>query len=563
MSRSTDRSTDRPTDRHRPNTISRTELLWLVGALVVGTVLRFAFLNRIAIEHFDEGVYASNFWFGADQGYEYPARYLYAPPLLPIAIEWTMVLVSLMGGQPTGWVPVLPCLLAGIAAIPSIWWIARCWFGPVAGSVSAWLIATSDFHASYSRAALTDVPVCLLILWGIYYTWKALQTGSVRDVLVAGLFTGLAWATKYNGWLSLAVGLAGGAAAQLQKSVSLPGLLTLARRWLAVACVSGLVWSPVLIGLQRHGGYRVVAANHQQYVGRIDVWGTTAVRQLQNVASYDNLLSLAGMPPVQVPYTPAWWLGVISPLLLLLVAFVGIAAWIWQNWPRTERASAGWFVLAWICGLTVATPFYHSYPRLVLPWLMAVWIGVGVAVQLLAARSASAIESNDPRRDLKATWCRATIATWLGVTVAVRCWTGTYHAWQDRTELSRAADSIAALLKSQTREAGFSEEEAIAYVYGNPPIVFGLKSNGLSLIGPVQNLDFLRTPRIRPTFLIRTARASPNSAFQEEWAAHKSEFSLVETTPIRISHLVRRDDQNSGQAGIRSDEESIEVYRVR
>ncbi len=552
----------RSTDRAKPTTIPRTELLWLAGAIVVGVVLRLSFLNRIAIEHFDEGVYASNFWFGADQGYEYPARFLYAPPLLPAIIEWTMVLTSLLGCQPSGWIPVIPCLLAGVAAIPSLWWITRRWFGPVAGTVSAWLIATSDYHASYSRAALTDVPVCLLILWGIYFTWRALETGTVRDVLLAGFFTGLAWSTKYNGWLPLAVGLAGGTVSQFQKSASLAGLLTLARRWLAVACVSGLVWSPVLLGLQRHGGYRVVAANHHQYVGRIDDWGTTAVRQLQNIGTYDNLLSLAGMPPAQVPATQAWWSGVISPVLLLLVGLVGIATWIWQNWQRAERASSGWFVLAWICGLTVATPFYHPYPRLVLPWLTAVWVGVGVAAQLLAVRSAAATEAADPRRDLKATWCRATIATWLVATVAVRCWTGTYHSWQDRTELSRATASIATLLKSQTRDAGFSEDEAIVYVYGNPPIVFGLKSNGLSLVGPVQNLDFLRTPRVRPTFLIRTDSASSDPGFQEEWTAHESEFSRVETTPIRVSHLVRLDDQSTGQADISGGEESIEVYLV-
>lgn len=552
----------RPIDRDKSPTITRTELLWLTGAILIGMALRFGFLNRIAIEHFDEGVYASNFWFGADQGYEYPARFLYAPPLLPAAIEWTMVLISLLGFQPNGWAPVIPCLLAGIVAIPSLWWIARCWFGPVAGTVSAWLIATSDFHTSYSRAALTDVPVCLLILWGTYFTWKGLQAGTVRDVLLAGLFTGLAWWTKYNGWFPLAVGLAGGTAAQLQMPQSRLGLRTLAERWFAIACVSCLVWSPVLIGLQRHGGYRVVAANHQQYVGRIDSWGTTAVRQLQNVAVYDNVLSLAGESPSRIAFTLTWWVGITSPLLLLLVAIAGIATWIWHNWQRPERASAGWFALAWICGLTVATPLYHPYPRLALPWLTAVWIGVGVAAQLLATGSTTTSEFTDTRTKLKATWCRAAIAIWLVAIVAVRCWTGTYHAWQDRAELSRATASIASLLQSQTRDRGFSEDEAIVYVYGNPPIVFGLKSNGLALVGPIQNLDFLRTPRVRPTFLILTDRASANAGFQEEWAAHKSEFTRIQTTPIRVSHLVRLDDQSAAHTGAPGAEEAIDVFLV-
>ena len=45
----------------------------------------------MAVEHFDEGVYASNIWFGPEAGYQYPMRRLYAPPLLPSLIEWSLI----------------------------------------------------------------------------------------------------------------------------------------------------------------------------------------------------------------------------------------------------------------------------------------------------------------------------------------------------------------------------------------------------------------------------------------------------------------------------------------
>ena len=106
-----------------PNPIPRAEYLWLAGALLLGLVLRLGFPGRMAIEHFDEGVYASNFWFDASDGSQYPARHLYAPPLLPAAIEWTMIVASLCGFRPTGFVPMIPCLIAGIATIPALWWI--------------------------------------------------------------------------------------------------------------------------------------------------------------------------------------------------------------------------------------------------------------------------------------------------------------------------------------------------------------------------------------------------------------------------------------------------------
>ena len=93
------------TEQPRP---ARAELLCLAGAILLGAILRLAYPGRMAIEHFDEGVYASNFWFGAEEGYEYPARHLYAPPLLPAAIEWTMILASLCGIRPTGLIPMIP-----------------------------------------------------------------------------------------------------------------------------------------------------------------------------------------------------------------------------------------------------------------------------------------------------------------------------------------------------------------------------------------------------------------------------------------------------------------------
>ena len=272
-------------------TISRTEWLWLLGAVLFGAILRLSFPGRMAVEHFDEGVYASNFWFEVEQGGEYPARHLYAPPLLPMAIEWTMIVASLCGIKPTGFIPMIPSLIAGLVTIPSLWWVGRRWFGPSAGIVAAWLVAASDFHASYSRAALTDVPVCLFMLWGVYFIWQALQSGTRRDILLAGLFTGLAWWTKYNGWLPLAIGLSGGAAWQLSLPRADRRLRQFFTRWLLVALTAFVIWSPVLWGLQKHGGYAAVAANHRQYVGNLDDferWCDTALSQMRTIGAYDN-----------------------------------------------------------------------------------------------------------------------------------------------------------------------------------------------------------------------------------------------------------------------------------
>jgi len=592
--------------------ISRAEWLWLAGAVVLGAILRLSFPGRMAIEHFDEGVYASNFWFDQDQGGEYPARYLYAPPLLPMAIEWTMIIASLCGFRPTGFIPMIPCLIAGIATIPSMWWIGRRWFGPTAGIVSAWLVAASDFHSSYSRAALTDVPVCLFILWGVYFLWQAMLIGTRRDLILASLFTGLAWWTKYNGWLPLAIGLAGGAAWQM----SLPRVqrqFSVWKRWLLVAGLSFLLWSPVLVGIQKHGGYKSVAENHRQYVGGFGGWNTAAIRQLAIVGLYDNWLGvpyeawLASLKQeienkVASMYVPGpgpaqsidmldedqlnrdnesassngmiWsiesavlnhallprTLVLATPLLLLMVSILGCA--MWTRYSRSSTtAAAGWFLIAWICGLCLATPFYHPYPRLVLPWLIAVWLGVGVATEILI-RSETA-----GGRIWKSHWFVGCVVGWLVVGTLTRCQIGTAHAWQDRSRHSRAIESLAGQIKNKTALAGFAENEAFVYVFGDPAAVFTLRASGLPLSGPIQNLDFLAHAQPRPTFLIRSVRGGSSDATKADWKSHEKELERIVTLSLPLSHLVFLDDQDDFtklNTKLRSGFEwNTPVYRVR
>lgn len=486
----------------------------LVGAIFLGAILRLGFPGRMAIEHFDEGVYASNIWFGAEEGYEYPARHLYAPPLLPAAIEWTMIIASLCGVRPTGFIPMIPSLIAGLATIPSMWWIGRRWFGPSAGIVSAWLVAASDFHASYSRAALTDVPVCLFILWGIYFTWQSLQTGSRRDIALASLFTALAWWTKYNGWFPLAVGLAGGMAWQLALPRSERQFVEFGKRLLMVAGLSFLLWSPVLICLQKYGGYAAVAANHRQYVEGFAEWPANAGQQLDHIAFYDGPLrpAIEGWTVTTAnqfkSYLPPSWIGWL-PIIVLLLGTIATCLGSYQLQIRLPTSGANWALLAWICGLSVATPCYHPYPRLVLPWLLACWLGGGFIVQwaiyscrVFALRPAPADQTWRPQ------WMEAAISFWLVAGTLVRCQLGTSYAWEDRASLVEGLQTFTAQISDATRTAGFPDDEAIVYVQGAPPVIFHLRAHNLPLATPVQDLAFVNSPSPRPTFKIDLKRHS-------------------------------------------------------
>ena len=139
-----------------PPAIGRREWFVLATVLVLGVVLRLLAFSRAAVEHFDEGVYASNVYFGAPD-YAYPQQRFFGPPMLPALIEMGMIV-----GIPPNVSALMPSLLAGCAAIVAVWWFGRCWFGPPAGVAAATLLALSGFHVAFSATALTDV---LLGLW--------------------------------------------------------------------------------------------------------------------------------------------------------------------------------------------------------------------------------------------------------------------------------------------------------------------------------------------------------------------------------------------------------------
>ena len=579
--------------------VYRSEWLWLLGAVVFGAFVRLNFPGRMAIEHFDEGVYASNFWFGAEDGYSYPVRYLYAPPLLPAAIEWTMTIASLCGIKPTGFIPMIPCLIAGIAMIPSLWWVCRQWFGPTAGLVSAWLVSTSDFHVSYSRAALTDVPVCLFILWGVYFTGSALLKTSAMatagppqskgksksspkypllDIFLAGIFTGLAWWTKYNGWLPLAIGATAGVLWQLLTPRPERQIFRVGVCWLQIAVVAFLIWSPVLWGLQKHGGYATVAANHRQYVVGLTGWGRSAASQLYKIGYYEDPLDLLRRPFVRRPdgndpgrkklyYSATFHLPVYHeliragvwrslflrvredifnlctplfvPLASLLISIAVCGRQLFVGQTSSTRLfhciMAGWFA-----GMTVATPFYHPYPRLVLPWLCASWICLAVAVETYLGSGARGRRIRETESDPAPAGAFAPsrgirgLLLSLPVILILRFVCGSAVAWSDRCGIERASIQFAATVKKETRLAGFPENEAIVYVLGEPALVFGLRAEGLGYVGPVQGLEFANAPIRRPTFLAFTPGAV-------EWK-DADRFQREDGMMIPRSHLVLLDE---------------------
>ena len=176
------------------------EFLAITGFVLLGAFLRFADLSHEAVEHFDEGIYASPLWYDTQFETPYPLRHLFAPPLLSSMMESCSWIPGL-----APYAPFLPSALLGTATILALWWLARSWFGKSAGIFMAAIVAMSDFHILYSRMALTDVACLFWIVISVAVGTQAIARSSFKHAAIAGFLCGLAWWTKYTGWLPLAI----------------------------------------------------------------------------------------------------------------------------------------------------------------------------------------------------------------------------------------------------------------------------------------------------------------------------------------------------------------------
>ncbi|MCP4506524.1 MAG: hypothetical protein GY826_09035, partial [Fuerstiella sp.] len=183
---------------------SRQELLLVGMALLLGIAFRGLHSDQLAIEHFDEGIYASAAWYDSEAGQPWPMRHLYAPPLLPKTIQVLSAIPGLLSVA-----PFLPSMLLGSLTILLLWWLGRCMFGQSAGLLLVYVVGLSDFHILFSRMAMTDVPALFWISLAVGIGMHGLQSRSVRTMALAGLCAGIAWWTKYTGWLALAILLSG------------------------------------------------------------------------------------------------------------------------------------------------------------------------------------------------------------------------------------------------------------------------------------------------------------------------------------------------------------------
>ena len=267
---------------------SKQELI-IVGLIVVtGIVLRAGRTDLLAVEHFDEGVYTSSQWYAGDGGY--PATHLYAPPML----SWMISVASWVPGLERV-APFVPGIVLGSGFVLLMWLAARSWFGLVGGLCVASVVAMNDLHILLSRMALTDVSAMFWIVAAVLVASFAIERNSVGQMVLAGVFAGFAWWTKYTGWLALAIIVSGSSCWWLLagRRVLKPSRLAALN---GVACGTAfLLWSPWLWQLQTYGGYAAVSANHAGYVEGFDSWQDNMVTHLSYHFHFDSWMGAAAL----------------------------------------------------------------------------------------------------------------------------------------------------------------------------------------------------------------------------------------------------------------------------
>ncbi len=539
---------------------------------MIAFALRASAPAHMSIEHFDEGVYASNY-FSSHLDFRYPDRHLYAPPLFPAILEWALIF---SGGNPH--TVMFVNVVLGTALVAAIWWLTKLIAGDAAAIAAASLATFSDFLIQYSRAALTDTPVCLFMVLAVGCGLLALRDRNTLAILGAALFTAAAWWTKYNGWLPLAILGAGLAGSVLFDRPKTSEWMPRAGTFLVIALGAFLFWLPCLWSLQEHGGYSAVAQNHAGYIVGFGGWWDSWTRHFSVQSLNSRLLIVGGVCAIllfqrnrnanPMQWSNRFWVVLFScvailalgqPMMFaLLLAGYGLFAGL-RKQMEVDRLGF-WLIAAWIGGLILTTPLYRPYPRLLMP----LWIGLIIASALgfqalLCHKENAAVVANKTRLVLR--------SGILGLCLIFLLRSGIGEStFEDRTQLARISESIVEEIQHFVRTTKQPNDiDAIIYVIGEPGLYYHLASDDgdrLNFITqPGSNLVMLtpipNAPRI-PTFLVLGPHAPDE---QQELKTETDRATLIEEFPYHASDLVLLDDFPPSELE-KNREQKIQLWKV-
>jgi len=372
------------------------ELIAAAAIVLAAAILRFWSPGSLGIEHYDEGVYVLSALGLSEPGLPfrlYPDQRFFSPPLY---VSLT-ALAHAITGVSLDRVAVMVSALFGTLTVALVWWVGRRWFGAAAGLAAAALLALSDFHIALSRAALTDVTFGFFLLGAVALIVAALERDSLPLALLAGLCAGLAWNTKYHGWLAILLGMLAWAGLVLWRRQPV-GWRRAAAAWGTITGVAAAAYLPWAVWVQRQpGGYAALSAWQAAFLDTH--WLTNLVRHAREQTYLDGRLSDVSVPiaaALVLAATPrrrsGWPVAVVGAIVL--------ASWLAGGWVALLLAAAigaialvplrdglpAWLSAAWLAVFAILTPLYFPYARLFLPITLIGCLLAGRGLSALAAR---------------------------------------------------------------------------------------------------------------------------------------------------------------------------------
>ncbi|MGX6602948.1 glycosyltransferase family 39 protein [Micromonosporaceae bacterium Da 78-11] len=331
---------------------------------------------------------------------------------------WFMEIAARIFGV-NSWSILVPQALMGVASVGLLYATVRRWYGPAAGLIAGAVLALTPIAVLMFRFNNPDALLVLLMVAGAYATVRAIESGSTKWLVLAGVFVGFGFLTKMLQALlvvpayALAYLFAG--PPQLGKRL---GQLLLAG--LAVVVSAG--WYIAIVEL--------VPASMRPYIG-----GSQNNSLLELTLGYNGLGRLSGNETGSVggggnsgcgetgllrmfDSSQGGQISWLLPAALILLAG-GLA--ITARRPRTDRQRAGlilWGGWLLITGLVFSfmQGIFHAYYTVALAPAVGAVVGMGAVLLWTARRTVVA-------------------AAGLAVTVAVTAW-WSYHL------LARSADFL-------------------------------------------------------------------------------------------------------------------------
>lgn len=532
----------------------------LAFLLIIAAALRFAAPRSFGLDHFDESAYAMTaaaLAHGQWPGGIYPLQHYLSPPLF-FGLSAALMRAGGLQAQSLFWISAV----AGVATVAIVYLAGRRWFGRAAAGAAALIVTLSDFHVLYSRAGLTDILFAALLVLAVWLFAEAEDRRSLPLAALAGMVTGLAWNTKYHGWLAAVVATAA-VVPRLVARERPPWLPTVIR--LAVASgVAAAMYVPWALYVEdQPGGYARLTLEHARFLRPLRAF-QSAVMQVD----YQRYLEgwLARLTPLAIC---AWimWVeprarrrdGVLIAAVLTLASFAlgstmaigllalcGVALLLGRHGLDWSRH---WYAIALFAVFTVLTPLYRPYARLLLPWFMAAAFLAGVSAQ-------AALTTSTRRR-----WrpYAAALAGLFAVLIVARGLPEAASPWRDRTSLRTATEELAAI----------APEPLPFVVLGEPGVVQYLRENGREAWVANRPRDTTRhVPAGGAYYLVGGiySRRLGGEDSHKEWLAQHPEVTLVGHVRVADVSDVRLLDDFSppGARRFRQDhtgEYDLNVYR--